>query len=1169
MSGAEAALLGVDILCNAMQILTFAKDSIHVYRNIRDGRAPDPNLDSYLRNAKASFDEMNQTAAQMRPLTKEQQKIVDVGKQIHDCVDELQQQFSKLHVDDKSKRGFHGRLAASKKSATALWRGKELQGVESNLQRHEQLLQSLLLDRVCSQSQAAELTSLRSFQHVHGALQVIISRLGDSSAKVSELLTDLSSDVSNRLVEEHATSQKVIGDRIGSAEDSVLQSVSQSLDNLRRELLAREQVKSLEKQQEQLLSSLRFPEMNGRRNHISDNYPGTFAWIFDRHTSLHLNAISSSGSEQDDQVPEDTKSSEIGDRGSEISAANAKEPGFDCVSCWLESDLNLFWISGKPASGKSSLMKFLASNDLTMGQLKAWRTDIQILTHFFWKPGQLLQQTVKGMVLSLLHQVLTAMPSLCQKLYTTQPSTKHKASHSDWSLHELTETLVWVLEASPEDFCIFLDGLDEAKDLGNLLHPDWTHSGVIHKLLKLKNVKICASSREEHAFGSFFEDVSRLRIHLLNNPDITLFIRERLDICGLGCRDRDQLILKTVERAQGVFLWVTLVVDRLNRAIRQGYRTMEVLQQRLEQTPSDLNTLYTDMWSRAGDDGQLPNMKVAASLYFSLIIMARSLNDYLSEGCYFWSSSTYVYSLLTMAIATQDESLETILRTGRMVAVEDLLSMCSRVENEIQLVCHGLIEIKSTWEGDSIFDGDERLRTQNFSMVDFIHRSAFDFLVDTELGRECLNLCILSQSEQTSRLVAAHIIRARFFHLSEFARNGSRPIGLRYPYHGTVCDLYLSMAIALSINNLILTEESVRDGLLDVVRDWQLSKLFSGHIHWAMPTSFHPSSSYLELEFIEATVSVTLFNIHLGDCITDLESFLERYPVPIFIDAIPVILRSLTVFGWRMRCSSLSLELLKHTFRRLLRIANEEERYQSHVRVSMLALHSWYVIYCLADLSTSDTSDGPGKSFDIDFLVELSNTLIFTGDWQHVLLLEVQGNNRSKSFEVFQSLEGYRSFSRYALVAGDFAIAYRLLDSLLLRHFSLPLGIQIPHDVDSRFDIIFIADRNGKADPLSSVDANCYIPDARLRSQVQHLVLTELIQPMARRRESWLDTLRVSGEELGLINASDVFDYAMNKFSELGVQIILPGSLIGLTKVKERRGFSRPRPAKLSLSTSS
>ena len=34
MSGVEAALLGVGILCNATQIITFAKDSIHVYRNI-------------------------------------------------------------------------------------------------------------------------------------------------------------------------------------------------------------------------------------------------------------------------------------------------------------------------------------------------------------------------------------------------------------------------------------------------------------------------------------------------------------------------------------------------------------------------------------------------------------------------------------------------------------------------------------------------------------------------------------------------------------------------------------------------------------------------------------------------------------------------------------------------------------------------------------------------------------------------------------------------------------------------------------------------------------------------------------------------------------------------------------------------------------------------------
>jgi hypothetical protein len=113
MSGAEAALLGVGILCNAMQILTFAKDSIHVYRNIRDGRAPDPKLDSYPKNAKACFNEMNQTAAQIEPLGQTQQQIVD-GKKVHDCVDELQQQFAKLYVDEPSKRGLCGRVAALK-----------------------------------------------------------------------------------------------------------------------------------------------------------------------------------------------------------------------------------------------------------------------------------------------------------------------------------------------------------------------------------------------------------------------------------------------------------------------------------------------------------------------------------------------------------------------------------------------------------------------------------------------------------------------------------------------------------------------------------------------------------------------------------------------------------------------------------------------------------------------------------------------------------------------------------------------------------------------------------------------------------------------------------------------------------------------------------------------
>ncbi|KAJ4042660.1 hypothetical protein NW763_011478 [Fusarium oxysporum] len=225
MSGAEAALLGVGILCNAMQILTFAKDSIHVYRNIRDGRAPDPELDW--------------------PLSQAQQQIVDVGKMVHDCVDELQRQFAKLHVDEASESGLRGKMTASKKSVVALWRGKEVQDAEKNLQRYEQLLHSLLLDRVCTQSQAAEISSLQSFGHLQGALQSIVSQLVEGSTNVSDLFTYFSSNMNDRLVGEHVMTRTVIEEHVNLVENKIHQSIAESVDKLRQELLEREKDKEI------------------------------------------------------------------------------------------------------------------------------------------------------------------------------------------------------------------------------------------------------------------------------------------------------------------------------------------------------------------------------------------------------------------------------------------------------------------------------------------------------------------------------------------------------------------------------------------------------------------------------------------------------------------------------------------------------------------------------------------------------------------------------------------------------------------------------------------------------------------------------------------------------------------------------------------------------------
>ncbi|PNP80337.1 hypothetical protein FNYG_05936 [Fusarium nygamai] len=874
MSGAEAALLGVGILCNAMQILTFAKDSIHVYRNIRDGRAPDPKLDSYLKNAKISFNEMNQTAAQIGPLGQTQQQIVDVGKKVNDCMNELQQQFAKLHVDEPSRRGLRGRVTASKKSALALWRGKELEDAEHNLQRHEQLLHSLFLDQICSQSQAAEITSLDSFKHLSVALQSIISQLVDGSTKISDLITDFSSNMDDRLVEEHAMTRTAIEGHVALAENRIRQSVSQSIDQLRQELLEREKDRSFEKQYEQLLSSLLFPKMNSRKNGISNNHPGTFDWIFNRHNMEGSNRGPSSEFDQpgdDGQISEFIHSSDVdGCRCPE------NEPGFDCFPGWLESNSKLFWVSGKPASGKSSLMKFLAFKRLTADHLNAWRPNVRVLTHFFWKPGQLLERNVEGMALSLLYQVLDGKTSLSRRLCEAQLSVRQKRCSSDWNLEELTEAIVWSLKASPAAFCIFLDGLDEAEELEHLPRPDWTNAEVIHKLLEVDDVKLCASSREEQAFCSFFECASWLRIHQLNDYDITLFVRERLDICGLKCSDRDALIGDIVGKAEGVFLWVAIVVKRLNLAVLQRHTTLKLLQERLQQTPSDLTKLYTDMWGRIGDDAQLPSIRVTASLYFNLVIIARQLNDYLQEAIrYDWDPATMgMSSILVLAAAVQDMSMEDILRTGRFMTVEGVLDICSRVENDLKYACGGLLEARQAYQCISYLEkGDERLFEYNLTTVDFIHRSAFDFLTSSETGRECLEFCQSSQSEQASRLLAAHLIRSRFIHLKIKPVNGPIDIDQLTRNQLTPRNAYLPVAVGILHNQRFFVDEAVRDALYNILKEWQLSGLFGDH--GTMAHYFQLSSTYLEAEFLQVMISLATRNRVLWHGIVDFMRFLH------------------------------------------------------------------------------------------------------------------------------------------------------------------------------------------------------------------------------------------------------------------------------------------------------
>ncbi|KAK0736774.1 hypothetical protein B0T21DRAFT_367469 [Apiosordaria backusii] len=81
---------------------------------------------------------------------------------------------------------------------------------------------------------------------------------------------------------------------------------------------------------------------------------------------------------------------------------------FGNLSRWLSGPNGLFWISGKPGSGKSTLMKFVADNERTKHLLGKWSGDqpLIITAYYFTIYGTPIQRSLEGLLRSLLYKIL-------------------------------------------------------------------------------------------------------------------------------------------------------------------------------------------------------------------------------------------------------------------------------------------------------------------------------------------------------------------------------------------------------------------------------------------------------------------------------------------------------------------------------------------------------------------------------------------------------------------------------------------------------------------------------------------------------------------------------------------------------------------------------------------
>lgn len=491
--------------------------------------------------------------------------------------------------------------------------------------------------------------------------------------------------------------------------------------------------------------------MNFRRSTVKENHPQTFEWVFKDRLPKYDYQMEFDDTESESDAASTvttlsgspSNSSRVDEDGMLGRFSYDTSPPWDSFVEWLRTDDKTYWVSGKPGSGKSTLMLFLLRDDRTRRYLNEWSPDTLVLSHFLLSSGHSLQRNTRGTYCSLLHHMLVDDSErggvLLSLLASRFPRILSKDVPDDWAQWELKDVTLAALEHSKRPICVFIDGLDELVaseiDDGHL----WS---LLRSLERIPKLKLCLSSRPEPSFRDYFEGAPKLQMQLLTDGDIRRYATEFLksSISLKKCQAQQHEVSDFIDiisgRANGVFLWVYLVLKRLRRGMTNK-DTMAMLNRRLEGTPKELHGLFQDMWGRLGEDDEISEYILLAARYFHLVDAAKQYSvEYPGVG-----PPRVIIAYLMMA--TNRGILRDILEGNEeQVTAKRFQTACGAVVRNLDTCCAGLLECPNITtrlsHSSPDYEDNEQLNYHTLE-VDFVHRSARDFLFTTQEGAKILS----------------------------------------------------------------------------------------------------------------------------------------------------------------------------------------------------------------------------------------------------------------------------------------------------------------------------------------------------------------------------------------------------------------------------------------------
>jgi hypothetical protein len=649
------ALAAFGLACNVLAFVDFASklvsDTYDFYQSASGAKRENEQLDEQAKSLQILAEQARlPNLSDNTRLSKDDEALIELGNQCREVSDKLLIVFRGLKV-----KGSHWRGAKSFYQALrSAWKMEEIQALQS------------ALDRIGNRMAAQILINRQ--KKVMLAVEALDSQNRELSAARAEEIAALRKSIEDSFEEMKDGSRGTWDALPGIAEYGIRYAAEQ-----------------------RILASLRFKDMETRQATLRSAHQNTFSWIFNSSTDI-----------------------------------KESRPSVKFVA-WLNSDDSLYWVSGWPGSGKSTLMKYLWNHELVRENLKNWsRNDRLIITsYFFWTASKTeLPKSQEGLLRSLLYQILRQNPDLIQRAfpagqwdtYVSDHLSIHKPGPEFLTVPEMLEAFKRItshLNESKTKFCFFIDALDEYEGKPNDIIR------LVETLKASPNIKMCVASRSWNEFERVYGNDSSRKLYIqdLTRPDIEIYVRDTLqnNVDYQTLQETDEgtpdLVKDIVDAANGVFLWVYLVVDSLLDGLMNEDKVID-LQRRLRQLPTELKQYFRHIFDRIDDHYREQTthvFRVALAAHDTLPLLAYWFMDKIDEDADF-------------AINVQVEPSKAIKSAAAMRTMKKRLNARSK----------GLLDVQfyDTGDGDDASLSSSMLFNRK---VDFLHRTVRDFLIKGDM----------------------------------------------------------------------------------------------------------------------------------------------------------------------------------------------------------------------------------------------------------------------------------------------------------------------------------------------------------------------------------------------------------------------------------------------------